>query len=292
MTSSITVIGEALIEEIRDGYRVERRVGGSPLNVAVGTARLGVPTTFVTAIGADRDGETIAEHLKLSGVTLDAGGVTASPTGRAIARVGPGGAAEYEFAVDWVPDLSRFAANAIVHTGSLGAWLSPGAEAVQAALVTARSTSIVSFDPNIRPSLIADATRVHRTVDDLVALSTIVKLSDEDANWLYPGVHPRDVCVGLIESGAALAAVTLGESGAIVATRYGVDRIPAPKVHVVDTVGAGDTFMAALLFRVAADGLEAVIGDPVAAVRFAVEAAAITIGRVGADLPWAADLAV
>jgi fructokinase len=293
MTSTITVIGEALIDEIHDGAAVERRVGGSPLNVAVGTSRLGVPTTFATAIGADEDGRLIAEHLEASGVDLGVGSVTAAATGRAIARLRADGAAEYVFAIGWEPDLDRVAAGPIVHTGSIGAWLEPGAEAVRAALgEAARNGSIVSFDPNIRPSLIAEPEAVRRTVAELVALSTIVKLSDEDAAWLYPGVEPREVCARLVDAGVALAAVTLGGSGSVVATARGAEQVLAPAVRVVDTVGAGDTFMAGLLVRVAVDGLDAVVGDPVAAARFAAAAAAITVGRAGADLPWADELAV
>lgn len=293
MTATITVIGEALIDEIHDGVTVERRVGGSPLNVAVGTSRLGVPTTFATAIGADEDGRLIAKHLQGSGVDLGTGSVTSAPTGRAVARLRDNGAADYEFALAWEPHLSRVAAGPIVHTGSIGAWLAPGAEAVHAALdEAARNGSIVSFDPNIRPSLIGEPDAVRRTVAELVALSTIVKLSDEDAAWLYPGVEPGEVCARLIDAGVALAAVTLGGSGSVVATARDAEQVPAPEVRVVDTVGAGDTFMAGLIVRVAIDGLDAVVGDPVAAAGFAAAAAAITVGRAGADLPWADELAV
>jgi fructokinase len=291
------VIGEALIDEVVVGDGAVRHPGGSPANVAVGLARLGVPTDFHTALGRDSDGAVVAEHLAAAGVYLTPGSWTDEPTSVATARIGADGSAEYVFRVSWAPAGPPSTGPAeLVHTGSIAAFLSPGAEVVRATLTRAREVgAVTTFDPNIRPALLPDAPESRRTFAALVAQSDIVKLSDEDAEFLFPGTPLAAVLDELVSSGARVAAVTRGADGALLASgrhRIAVDPVPT---RVADTVGAGDTFMAALIWALCFDGIapssgtqlaETITEDRLAAVgRAAAHAAAITVSRAGADLP-------
>lgn len=293
--SSALVIGESLTDVVRtaDGKEVEI-VGGSPANVALGLGRLGDAPTLLTALGDDEEGRRIAEHLTASGATIDPESWSLDHTSRAIANIRPNGSAEYEFDVEWaLPAAIRLRAARVVHTGSIAAFLSPGAERITAFLQKTRTAAIVTFDPNIRPALVGSHEQALARVLEVAALSDVVKLSDEDAAWLWPGSSANEVIELLLRSGAALVAMTLGGEGAIAATAGHRIRVAAPEVAVADTVGAGDTFMAALIHKLLERPElcnrpdEQVLTD---AVTYAVVAASITVGRAGADLPTADDV--
>lgn len=290
-TLDVVVIGEALIDIVEAAGGVTEHVGGSPANVALGLGRRGIGVALVTQLGRDDRGARIAAHLEESGVVVPRESFAADATSTARARIASDGQASYVFDLAWDPfavpvDLRP----RVLHTGSVAAFLEPGATSVREAL-GATGAGEVTFDPNIRPALVGEYAAAFPAFEATSRLSTVVKLSDEDAAWLYPGASPDAVVDAILALGPRLVAVTLGGEGAIIATSTERLTIPAEKVVVVDTIGAGDTFMASLIASVAASGsadldraaLERIGGD-------AVRSAALTVSRAGADLPWAREL--
>jgi fructokinase len=214
-------------------------------------------------------------------------------TSIARARVDPTGAARYDFEIEWDPRDVRPPASRILHVGSIGAWLPPGADRVLELLRTRPPGTIATFDPNIRPALIADRDDAVTRIEAAVAVADLVKLSDEDAAWLWPGVSLDEVLDRLLSLGAHAAVVTRGADGVLARSRDARVEAPGSRVDVVDTIGAGDAFMSgaidALLARPAgADAFDAAELD--ALVRRGMATAAITVTRRGADPPTAADL--
>lgn len=295
-TATAVVVGESLV----DVLGADRVPGGSPLNVAVGLARLGVPTTLLTQLGADADGDLIRAHAEASGVTVRAQPVPR--TGTAVATVGDDGSADYAFDIAWTWDPRSGPAPAadLFHCGSLAAFLAPGAAGVDALLAEAADRgALTSFDPNIRPVLLPDAATVWERTRVVAARCDLVKLSDEDAAFLAPGAADpgAEVARALVGGRTRLVVVTQGPRGCLVATPGGVRPLPAgPPVEVADTVGAGDSFMAAMLTRVAARraaGLPPIPDDDdlPALVAAADAAARVTVTRPGADPPWRDEVA-
>lgn len=297
MSAGALVVGEALIDEVHGGDRVGRHVGGSPANVALGLARLGVTTRLHTALGDDSDGGLIREHLAASGVALTAESRTDAPTSRAIATLAPDGSATYEFALGWNPrPLPVLGSPRVIHTGSLGALLEPGA-AVTADIVRRGRAggALITLDPNVRSSILPDASSARTVFENLAALSHVTKFSDEDAEYLYPGTPLDDVLDLLLAAGVAVAGITRGGEGALLATAGERVAVPPVVTAVADTVGAGDSFMAALVWALVFGG-EGWDGHPVDRRRLeeigstAACAAALTVSRPGADLPRADEL--
>lgn len=289
-SGSVLVIGEALIDIVeKEGGSVEH-VGGSPANVALGLGRLGVEVSLLTQFGADPRGEAIEAHLRDSSVRLLVERAAATSTARA--RIRRDGSAEYDFDIAWggFGDVALPSAS-IVHTGSVAAFLEPGASDV-VRLIRSAGAAEVTFDPNIRPDLVGARGEVEARFHEIARLSTVVKLSDEDAEWLFPGKAIDDVLDAVLADGARLAAVTMGAEGAVLATPSGRVRVDPVRVEVVDTIGAGDTFMASLIASVRESGSADLGRDRVAQIgRDAVRAAAVTVSRAGANLPWARELA-
>ncbi|WP_234989203.1 carbohydrate kinase [Demequina sp. NBRC 110052] len=284
----ILVVGEALMDVV-DGVEI---VGGSPANVALGLGRLGVDVELLTAVADDERGRRIVHHLEDSGVVVRPESFCLERTSTARASIGVDGSATYEFDIRWdIPaiDVSDFDA---IHVGSIACFLEPGATVVlelvrEAALDGKR----VTFDPNIRPALV-DSARGAQTSRQIAALSHVVKLSDEDAAAVYPSVPLSDVAQRLLDLGPDLVAITRGGDGALLASHADRVDVVSQPVDVVDTVGAGDTFMAALIATTvdidlagAAPGVLREVGE------YCASAAAITVARAGADLPTATDLA-
>ena len=287
------IFGEALVDVI-DG---EAHPGGSPLNVAVGLSRLGVPTSLAARLGDDAHGEQIAAHLRASAVAFDAP-VAGAETSRAEVSLNDAGQAQYRFVLDSALPETPLDGFTLVHTGSLGAVLEPGAATVARAF-EAPGDRLRSYDPNIRPDLMTDHAATVAQVERLAAQSHIVKLSDEDAEWLAPGTRGDDLLERFLDLGAGLAVMTRGAEGCIARFPGGRITIAADRVEVVDTVGAGDSFMAALLAAVLDGplapallaGSELGASDVAHALRFAARAAGITSSRAGANPPWIAELA-
>ncbi len=296
----VTVLGEAVVDLVQgpDG-RFTAHPGGSPLNVAVGLARLGVPATLLARFSTSRFGRILRAHADANGVDLRHAVDTDDPATLAIASLADDGVATYDFYVDGTADWQwrddelspALTGRGILHTGSLAVFRFPGADRVADALRTARAEgALISIDPNIRPGLLGTPAQARARVEELIRLAHLVKASEEDGAWLYPGRPVEDVLRHWRDLGAALAVVTLGAGGALALSGTRTFRQPAPAVEVVDTIGAGDAFTAGLLADLsrAADGWS---DDVVAAaLRYAVEVAAVTCTRAGADPPYRHEL--
>ena len=288
------MIGEALVDVLPDGRALP---GGSPLNVAVGLARLGHTVEFATDLGVDEYGTLVTAHIESAGVHLVEGSVQAGATSVARASLDDEGRASYEFELRWQPPAPAIEGLDLLHTGSIGAILASGAEVVGAALRDAGKAGVlVSFDPNVRPGIMGDHAQVLRRVEELAASAHIVKLSDEDAEWLYPDATPAEVLDRLIAVGAALAVVTRGPDGCLARTVTTTLALPATPVDVADTIGAGDAFMSGLLHGVAVTESSAAIRagedfDLGTVLRTALASARITVSRPGANPPWPDELA-
>jgi fructokinase len=293
------VIGEALIDIVRrPGAEPVSHAGGSPMNVAYGLGRLGVPTTLVTQIGADPFGEIIAEHLRVAGVDLLPGSVTPGATSSATAILDATGAASYDFDLRWeLPQVSLPAPCTLIHTGSIAAILQPGGQAVLNAFTSAPAGTLLSYDPNVRPGIMGNRDDVVRAVEELARAAHVVKMSDEDAAWLYPGQSLDAILRDYVAAGVALVAITRGGDGALLRTGGVTTELAAHPVTVVDTIGAGDSFMSGLLYAIlAGDATEAVLQNALGAEdlarlgRTALASAAITVSRAGANPPTVAEL--
>jgi fructokinase len=294
---SVLVVGEALVDVIVgdgvDGVAGEHP-GGSPANVAFGLARLGSQVALLTDLGDDEYGRLVREHLVQAGVVLVSqnrpGGVTSSAT----AVLASDGSARYEFKLAWDVDVSLAPLAPTVHTGSLGAVL--GDERVLQLIAARRSESVISYDPNIRPDAMGPRGELLVRVERLVGLSDLVKVSDEDLAWLYPAVSAQNAAQAWAQLGPRAVIVTCGADGVRAFTPDANLRVAAFEATVLDTVGAGDSFMAALLHSLlgagvrCADDLRLGADGWRAALAFAAAAAAVTVTRSGADLPWLAEV--
>lgn len=306
MTGTL-VVGEALVDVVHSATgQVEEHVGGSPLNVAIGLARLGHRARLATFIADDAYGAAIQQHLAASDVQLVEGSLSAPRTPKAVARLDDSGAATYDFDIAW--DLPYPLPTAIghFHTGSIATVLQPGATRVSDAMLAARDHATVSLDPNARPSLMGDPHDVRSHMEQLVGYSDVVKASDEDLDWLYGANTDADLPHVMrlwAQLGPALVVVTRGGKGALayVAATDSLIELPVRTVTVVDTVGAGDSFQSGLLSGLLDAGL---LGGPDARTRLrtadadavhpalerAVAASAITVSRAGANPPTRAEL--
>ncbi len=306
--SRALVIGEALVDVVRgpSDEPLGRHPGGSPANVAIGLARLGNRAELLTWLGQDDDGLLVQEHLQRSGVRLVDGSTEARRTSTATARLDRDGVARYEFDLDpAMPsvDLEKLAGVEgfdVVHTGSIAAVLAPGASVVETLLSRTRDRSTISYDPNARPALMGDPEVALAKVLAYVGVCDVVKVSDEDLAWLRPGVDPLDVAGSWLMRGAAMVVVTRGADGADALCGAGHVHVSSPTAPVVDTVGAGDSFMAGLIDGLGRQGLLGAANraalravDLAAAetvLSHAAGAASITCSRPGADPPWADEL--
>lgn len=290
------VAGEALVDIVVPAEGpVEHAPGGSPLNVAVGLSRLGLDTLLVTEIGDDELGRMVVDHVRGSGVRLADGALLADTrTSTATATLDENRAATYDFDLSWTlteRPLPEPAAG--LHVGSIGAALRPGRDAVVALLREAEQRgSFVSYDPNARPAFLPGPEQAWADVVEVAAYAHLVKLSDEDVHVLAPGRTPAAVAEMLLSSGGAtrLVVVTHGGTAAEAFTREDSVRVPSQPVEVVDTVGAGDSFMAALIATVLDWGIDLDKAELEAMLRAAHTVASITCGRRGANPPMRQEL--
>ncbi len=303
----ITVVGEALIDLVgAEGSRFDAHPGGSPLNVAVGLARLGQPTTMMARLADDAFGRILRKHATDNGVDLSAAPVAAEPTTLAVVSLDALGRASYDFYVqgtaDWQwtdAELAAVpAATQILHTGSLAAWTDPGQERIAALVARLRDSTLISYDPNIRPRLLGSPELARPMVERSVAAAHVVKTSDEDLAWLYGDSPVADVAARLLASGPELVIVTRGGDGVFAMTRAGcVVQRPSVPISIVDTVGAGDAFSAGLLAglrerKLTQPGALATVdaASLTAILDTAGLAAALTCERAGAKPPTRAEL--
>lgn len=293
---TVLVIGEALVDIVqRPGREPEPHAGGSPFNVAVGLARLDVPTVLAAQVGPDRHGDGLRSHLADSDVTLVELEPAPARTSTAAATLAEDGSASYAFDLTWDPaSLPDPAEVDAVHVGSLGTSLEPGATRVAELVLAADVIGVpVSYDPNVRLTVEPDPDVWRRVFAAIAPHASIIKMSDEDAATLFPGEEPADLARRLaLEHG--LVAITCGGDGAVVATAGAFASVPPAEVRLVDTIGAGDSFMAAMLAWFAtydwpsAAELDATELTDLA--MYASSAAAITCSRPGADPPRTIDL--
>lgn len=295
----VLVIGEALVDIVRhpNGESFEAP-GGSPLNVAVTLGRLGVETSLLTALADDARTDAIVDHAARSGVTLVDGARRLPHTSTATALLQSEGSAGYEFDLAWDPTREAGPPARIVHAGSLALFLEPGAALVRRRLEERSGTALISLDPNIRPTLLPDPDVVRRRFEQLLPVANVVKLSDEDAAWLYPGVAERQAIRRLLDAGPSLVALTQGGRGCLLASGDVEVQLPSVRTEVADTIGAGDSFMGGLLWQLLASNLDDRLmagqsldsEDLTALGAAAAEVAAVAVSRSGANPPWLSEL--
>ncbi|MGI8626951.1 MAG: carbohydrate kinase family protein [Geodermatophilaceae bacterium] len=306
----LVVCGEAVLDLISDGsptgYRA--RPGGSPVNVAVGAARLGLPTALLARFGAGQFGRLLRSHAAAAGVSLALSVNADEPAMLAVVGLDASGTASYDFYIDgtaergWqrheLPDPLPDQAQAL-HVGSISSWLAPAGALVSELVVREhhRGAVLISFDPNLRPVLIEDPGHARACVERVLVVAQLIKVSVEDLRWLYPQQDPGASAQRWAHTGPALVVLTAGANGAR-AYRPGRPAYPvsARDVSVVDTVGAGDAFTAGLLAALAdrgrlhRHGLDDLDdGELDAILSSAALVAALTCARAGADPPSRAE---
>ncbi|MSZ76725.1 MAG: carbohydrate kinase [Actinobacteria bacterium] len=291
------VLGESLVDVVNtpDGRTVEHP-GGSAANVAVALSRLGRPVRLATAYADDGRGRALAGHLEASGVGLALDPHVVARTSTAAATIGPDGAASYVFDLEWrLGPVPLEPAPVAVHTCSIAAVLAPGAAEVAATIEVLRERATISYDLNVRPAITGVGADVVAAVERLVALTDLVKASDEDLAVLYPGLSVDDAVARLRGLGPQAVVVTRGAAGATWSGSVEVAVEPT-SVTVADTIGAGDTFGAATLDALWSLGalggrLPDLAADQILEVlAYANRAAAVTVSRPGADPPWKTEL--
>ena len=293
--SYAVVLGEALIDLLEDTSGAEPcyrpAVGGAPFNVAVGVARLGGNAEFVGSISTDRLGERLHAFLAANGVGT--GGVlrVSVPTTLALTSFS-GAEPDFAFYGDSHGmlgpddlDLARLAAADVVYTGSIAMLRPPTLAAARAAWRVSGPRKV--FDPNARPRLLTDVAAYRTVVEEFAAGADLMKLSSADAAILW-GTDDETVAEHLAGLGHATVVITRGAAGALLRYAGGLSTIPAPRVSAVDTTGAGDSVMAALVEGLLLTG-PASEPDWPALVRYALAVGALTVqGRGGATaLPTA-----
>ncbi len=293
---SIWVCGEVLIDILPTGPVV----GGGPANTAKAVARLGHDVHFIDGISSDAYGQSAREELLRDGVNLDLALTSDKPTCTATVTLDAAGGATYEFLIDgtatfdfassWLPDPYRYQPQ-VLHIGTLVTMIEPGASALYDWAMQVAELAPIVFDPNIRPSVQPDRDLYEAAVEKWAALSAVIKVSDDDLAWLFPGQAIEDVANRWINDGVFLVVVTRGANGLVGYTADGRVEVPGVKVDVVDTVGAGDTVGAIVVEAMLAHGLVELRGDLLRSVLTrAAAAAAITCSRKGAQPPYKHEL--
>lgn len=305
----IVVAGEALIDmsalTLADGATVWRpRPGGSPMNVAVGLARLGQEVAFLGRISTDRFGQQLVGHLETEGIDTRWLQRGPEPTALAFVHVTDGGEPAYEFRWEGTADRMLTRADAAIsteatalHVGSMSLTLPPGDRAMESLVERHAGKVLISLDPNVR-SFVPDRREYRHRLEDLMAAVDVVHVSTADLVWLYPPAKPDAVAHWWLALGAGLVVISDGERGATAYTAAREVVGPgAPADPLVDTVGAGDAFTSAMLSwlarrdmldRAALESLgQTSLSDLLS---FANRVAAITCTRVGADPPRRSEL--
>ena len=293
---SVWVCGEVLIDELPSGAVV----GGGPANTAKALARLGHEVAFIDGISTDAYGVNARAALTADGVDLSLALTSDLPTAVAVVTLAADGGASYVFKLDktatfdfnssWLPDPSRYKPQ-VLHIGTLATLVQPGADVLFDWALACADFAPVVFDPNIRPQVMSDRDKYVALVEKWIGISSVVKLSDDDFEWLYPGKSPESIANQWLQGGAALVVMTRGADGLIGYTSDGVVEVAGEKVNVVDTVGAGDTVGAIIVQGLITDGLLNMRGSVLKDVLHrAAVAAAITCSRAGAQPPYAHEI--
>nr|CAA6828046.1 MAG: Fructokinase (EC [uncultured Thiotrichaceae bacterium] len=304
---TFVVCGEALFDvfvrsdsEKPGELAFDALVGGSPLNVAVGLSRLGQSSALLTGLSTDFFGERLDAVLRSENVSTDFLARKAAPTTLGFVQKDDQGVPSYAFYNNGAADCSLVEADIEVdlqdtrflHVGSYTLVVTPTADTLFKLIEREAGKRLISMDPNIRPTVEPDMKVWQQRVGALLPLVDIIKVSDEDLDALHPGRAPEEVQAEWLAQGAKLVVLTMGGEGAVLQSDLAKVTVKAPKITVVDTVGAGDTFQTALLDYVSDldqqegewhERLDAEMLKRIG--HYAVTAAAITCSRQGADLP-------
>ena len=302
MSKEIWVCGEVLIDLIPQPGTSEKAaiVGGGPANTAKALAKLGFDSCFIDGISTDAFGQKAKAELLADGVDLKYAKVSEKPTCTADVSLDANGSASYVFTIDgtatfdfahsWLPN-SLTTPPALLHIGTLVTIIEPAASILHEWASTVADVAPIVFDPNIRPSVQPDRDLYETAIAKWAAISSVIKVSDDDLAWLFPGASALDIAEGWINDGAALVVVTRGANGLLGVTKEGVTEVPGVKVDVVDTVGAGDTVGAIIVEAIVERGLAALHSEVLTDVLHrAAKAAAITCSRAGANPPTKAEI--
>jgi fructokinase len=300
----IVVGGEALVDLVEDDGVLRPVPGGGPFNTAIALGRLGIPAAFLGTLSRDDYGRLLGRQLTEAGVDMSLVRWSDAPTPLAVVH-GQDGDNAYTFylAGTALTDLPREAVPALpeqawaIHVGTLALAVDPPAAAYGALLDREARHRTILLDPNVRPAVFGDQVSYRARFERLVRFADVVKLSEHDAAWIYPELETADVVERVLDLGPALVALTMGALGAVAASREGRARVPGVPIVVVDTVGAGDSFGAALLAALVdrdalQPGARQSLGDSLLqeVLAYAVTASAITCTRRGAVPPSRADL--
>jgi fructokinase len=288
---SIWVCGEVLIDVLPTGPVV----GGGPANTAKALARLDHSVDFIGGISTDAYGVIARKELDRDGVDLSLALESSKPTSTAIVKLDRSGSATYEFVIDgkatfdfshsWLPDPERLKPS-VLHIGTLATVVEPGASVLFDWAIKCAEFAPIVFDPNIRPSFLSDREKYCQVVEKWIAISSVVKLSDEDIAWLYPDESMDEVAHRWLSGETSLVVVTRGAKGIIGYTHGAQEEVESAKVVVVDTVGAGDTVGAIIVEAVMNHSVAGVVGQVlVVTLHRAAVAAGITVSRAGAQPP-------
>jgi len=287
---SALVVGESLIDIVHasDGTTGEY-AGGSAANVAVALSRLGRDVRFVTAWADDDRGGVLAAHLARDGVELASDPVLLNRTATAAATIGADGAASYVFDLEWRIGDVAVGEPVVVHVCSLGAVLDPGAEQVLDLVKGFQGRAMISYDINARPAITGTGRELVAKVERMVAVTDLVKASDEDLESLYPDHSLAEAAAHLRALGPTAVVVTRGGDGA---TWFGdtIVEVASQPVEVADTIGAGDTFGAAMIDAVWDRGLDLTPDEIAEVLAHAARAAAVTVSRPGANPPYVSEV--
>lgn len=306
----IMVCGEALLDvfaagETRTGLTLDANVGGSPLNVAVGLARLGQPSAFLSAISTGFAGDRLMRALTAEGVDTGAVARLDAPTTLSLIGLDAQGVPSYAFYGTGCADRALYAADLqrvpaglqVINVGSFATVVEPIASTLRAFVEREHTRTLIAYDPNIRLNVEPDIGRWRDQLEWMLPRTHLIKASEEDLEWLAPGVAIDVWAASVLARGVKAVVVTRGALGAVAWTAQTSATVAPVPVTVVDTVGAGDTFQAALLTwlaehgRLSIDALGALTRDELTgALTFAAQAAAITCSRRGADMPRRAEL--
>ena len=306
MAGVILVAGEALIDLVPASETIDALAahpGGGPFNAARTIARLERPVAYLGRLSRDRFGQRLEALLAADGVRIDAIVHTDDPTTLALADVDELGVARYRFYTEGTAaaGLTSEAALAarpdevrIVHAGTLGLVLEPTASALEAVIARLSGHAMVFVDPNVRPDVIPDAGAYRERLRRVLSRSHVLKVSEEDLDWLAPGRRSVDAVRELLAGGPSVGLLTRGPSGALVITMNAEVAVPSPRAKVVDTIGAGDAFGGGFVAWWHARGLGrndlSDIDTVVAAAEFACLIAARTCERPGASPPHLGEL--
>ena len=280
--------------------------GGAVYNTAIALGRLGAQTGMLTGLSGDMFGQLLSAGLRASNVDVSHVINSERPITLAFVRL-VDGHATYEFYDENsagrmleqrdMPVLSGEVT--ALYFGGISLACEPGADAYAELLRQNGRARAVMLDPNIRPGFIRDIARYRARLDRMMALSDIVKVSDEDLNWINPEpLSLREKVDALLNKGASLVILTRGGEGATGFMASGDEvQVPAVKAEIADTVGAGDTFNAGVLAKLSELGCLHKVGlaelapeDLRTALTYGAQVAAITVSRAGANPPWASEL--